>query len=358
MVTKIVEVIFDFVLLAVILVSKIVEVLVDFVLLAVILVSSSAATGGGFVELDQGPSLHQTTVDSCKTPGYQCSDDCTKIQLCVSTGASFQLVQVEDCGQGYCDKEQHTCSDTQTTCRVKVNFTCSEAGIFPDLYDCTVFHICADGGVEIESGTCDTGYAYDALTSACDLKVADVPRVCTDGPVPACVEEGQTGALDSNPSIYYVCTDDNTLLYRCSHGQYDPSLFSCKDSTPTSNTTTPTPTPVTCDLAGVSIVDPDSCNGYYLCNLLLEPIHEECPAGNFFSPLLHLCLPGSCEDGAGTTTTPADTKCEKVGMSSDPASCTGYYFCDASLRLVHRQCDTGTYFNKSLSLCAPGTCQD
>nr|CAD7446533.1 unnamed protein product [Timema bartmani] len=188
-------------------------------------VLAAMALGGSPIESRSHGDL---TSDTCNTPGYQCSADCHYLQLCVQLGPSYQLTNVLTCTSDglYCDVVRRSCSDSADVCQVVVPFKCNMAGKFPDPQDCTLYHVCEDEGGQGTALYCDSGYAFDTLSGACDISTDDI--VCTDGPVPECMYPGQTGTLERNPAIYYICSGEGPMLFICPQGQYNPSLYSCQ----------------------------------------------------------------------------------------------------------------------------------
>nr|CAD7202726.1 unnamed protein product [Timema douglasi] len=159
----------------------------------------------------------------CTKAGYSCSSDCSYVQLCVQTGDdSYDGYNVESCdpGKTSCDGSTHKCASDAGSCPGAVeDFTCNTLGMFPDPYNCSVFHVCAASGGADSPQACPSPYAFNALNGACDT------RICSSQPVPKCSKLGQTGTVGGNPAIYYVCIPGTSggirpELYRCPHGRY------------------------------------------------------------------------------------------------------------------------------------------
>ncbi|XP_049763736.1 uncharacterized protein LOC126092264 [Schistocerca cancellata] len=265
-----------------------------------------------------------------------CAPGCSGVILCVSNGqGGFQEVVLETCTQGTtrCSAEQGTCVTGPTTCGADTtgSIHCNGLGYFPDPYNCSVFHFCPAVGYYSQRMECPAGRAYNPLTSDCSFRTTD--SVCTSGPVPACVSEGQTGALDTDPSMYYVCVVDtsNVLipsLFKCPNGGvYNPATYTCVDpnsptsstgaatSTTTTTTTTtttpspPTPTPAPtstttassapipgtpCSPPLIRVADPDDCTRYYECSENWTWMHAACPYGTYYNPVHSRCEFGVC----------------------------------------------------------------
>ncbi|XP_049789794.1 uncharacterized protein LOC126195289 [Schistocerca nitens] len=264
--------------------------------------------------------LTQLAASTCSQAGQTiCNAACTQVILCVSDGqGGFQEVPQETCSSDTrCSAEQGTCVEGATSCGSSPggSIYCTEFGYFPDPYDCTVYHICLAANVQSTPHQCADGYAYNPLTSECSFRTTD--PVCTSGPVPACITAGQTGALDTDPSMYYVCTADangvlTPLLYKCHNGKvYDPATYSCVDptsspgqettatttsATSTVSTTTPsTPIPGTfCSPPLARLPDPDDCTRYYECSEHWTWVHGACTWGTYYNPVHQECELGFC----------------------------------------------------------------
>uniref|UniRef100_T1IB10 Uncharacterized protein n=1 Tax=Rhodnius prolixus TaxID=13249 RepID=T1IB10_RHOPR len=167
----------------------------------------------------------------CVTAGYACSD-CNNQAVCVGLGDG-SFVQVEN----KCAKGSH-CVEDQCVEGAKCNyraFECTAEGFFPDPFDCTKYHVCMFdpakskfNGLEFNCG--DGRGSYDATTGSCGFPLNST--ACTEGPVPRCVTSLQIGVLKSDPSIYYICTEDEKTtgpqLYKCGGGKiFDTKKVSC-----------------------------------------------------------------------------------------------------------------------------------
>ncbi|XP_049803836.1 uncharacterized protein LOC126239719 isoform X1 [Schistocerca nitens] len=215
-------------------------------LLSFSLLLATVAQGGGSpaesAALDH--LLQLAASSSCAQSGQiVCNRACDQLAMCQPNDeGGFEEVTLEMCSAGTrCSAELHRCADRPTACGASTEsgIACHSAGRFPDPLNCSVYHDCSEEGAVSTPGVCDPGYAYNALTSDCSYRTTD--SVCTDGPTPPCIREGQSGAVATNPNIYYVCTNNDNILvpdlYKCDNGLvYDPGTNTCVDST---STTTP-----------------------------------------------------------------------------------------------------------------------
>ncbi|XP_049940935.1 uncharacterized protein LOC126417084 [Schistocerca serialis cubense] len=220
-----------------------------------------------------------------------------KVILCVSNGqGGFQEVVLETCTQGTtrCSAEQGTCVTGPTACGADTtgSIHCNGLGYFPDPYNCSVYHFCPAVGYYSQRMECPAGRAYNPLTSDCSFRTTD--SVCTSGPVPACVSEGQTGALATDPSMYYVCVVDtsNVLtpsLFKCPNGGvYNPAIY-------TTTTSSSAPIPGTpCSPPLIRVADPDDCTRYYECSENWTWVHAACTYGTYYNPVHSSCEFGFC----------------------------------------------------------------
>ncbi|XP_047120319.1 uncharacterized protein LOC124803179 [Schistocerca piceifrons] len=227
-----------------------------------------------------------------------CATGCYGVILCVSNGqGGFQEVVLETCTPATtrCSAEQGTCVTGPTACGADTtgSIPCHSLGYFPDPYNCSVFHFCSELYINSQRMVCAAGHAYNPLTSDCSFLTSD--PVCTSGPpVPACASVGQSGALATNPSIYYVCTVDanNVLipsLYKCDNGEiYDAPTY-------TTTTSSSAPIPGTpCSPPLIRVADPDDCTRYYECSENWTWVHAACTYGTYYNPVHNRCEFGFC----------------------------------------------------------------
>nr|CAD7410098.1 unnamed protein product [Timema cristinae] len=236
----------------------------------------------------------EDAVSTCNDTGYFCTSDCKTVQLC----AAERLFNLTHCpGYTFCDAANHACSDDQTSCPNwrPPAFTCCDHGLFPDLYDCSRYYLCYKDqfGSKPEVYECEEGTAFDVETLSCTQKGG-----CAGSRAPVCSLETPTGALKDNPSIYYVCTLVDGVMYpqlcRCDQGYYDPMETSCVTTSGEVGTTTSSgPDEFRCSEQGI-FGDPESCEAYYVCSLSLQATHGFCVNGTHFNQTRHSCVLGTC----------------------------------------------------------------
>uniref|UniRef100_A0A161M9G0 Chitin-binding type-2 domain-containing protein n=1 Tax=Triatoma infestans TaxID=30076 RepID=A0A161M9G0_TRIIF len=167
----------------------------------------------------------------CVSAGFVCSD-CNNQAVCIGSGDG-SFVQIENA----CAKGSH-CIEDQCVAGAKCNyrkFQCTAEGFFPDPFDCTKYHVCMyDDSIHDYKGlefNCGEGRgSYDATSGSCGFALNST--ACTEGPVPRCITSLQIGVLKSDPSIYYICTEDEKTLgpqlYKCGGGKmFDTKKVSC-----------------------------------------------------------------------------------------------------------------------------------
>nr|CAD7463394.1 unnamed protein product [Timema tahoe] len=233
-------------------------------------------------------------VSTCNDTGYFCTSDCKTVQLC----AAERLFNLTHCpGFTFCDAANHACADDQTSCPNwrPPAFTCCDHGLFPDLYNCSRYYLCYKDqfGSKPEVYECEEGTAFDVETLSCTLNGG-----CAGSRAPVCSLERPTGALRDNPSIYYVCTLVDGVMYpqlcRCDQGYYDPMTTSCVTTSGEVGTTSSSgPDEFRCLEQGI-FGDPESCEAYYVCSLSLQATHGFCVNGTHFNQTRHSCVLGTC----------------------------------------------------------------
>nr|CAD7578823.1 unnamed protein product [Timema californicum] len=236
----------------------------------------------------------EDSVSTCNDTGYSCTSDCKTVQLC----AAQRLFNLTHCpGYTFCDADNHACADDQMSCPNwrPPAFTCCDHGLFPDLYDCSRYYLCYKDqfGSKPEVYECEEGTAFDVETLSCTQKGG-----CAGSRAPVCSLETPTGALKDNPSIYYVCTLVDGVMYpqlcRCDQGYYDPMTTSCVTTPGEVGTTTSSgPDEFRCSEQGI-FGDPESCEAYYVCSLSLQATHGFCVNGTHFNQTRHSCVLGTC----------------------------------------------------------------
>ncbi|XP_066995958.2 uncharacterized protein [Anabrus simplex] len=246
---------------------------------------------------------------TCESNGFTCSADCSVLYRCSGSSSGYQQVEAVRCdtskGQ-YCNAKLGGCSETPQYCRQTraSTFHCTQQGYFPDPYDCTQYHVCMHYPNSIPEygsildGRCESGWAYDPVTTTCKYLTTD--KVCTEGVVPRCSYVGQNGPLASDPMMFYICTPGSNgeiepFIYECPHGQTYVTGTGCTASPdPEPPVTTAVPPIVNgCTRPGI-FADPFNCHRYYICTDSLQKRHYSCYFGFYFSQSRQRCIFGNC----------------------------------------------------------------
>lgn len=160
---------------------------------------------------------------SRQTPGPIC-ENCAQLSNCVNLGNSNWLtVPVRTCDESqglFCTESSNACLNIPSACNPNhIPFTCNTAGIFPDPYDCQIYHFCyADGSGDLVKATsfCDGDSAFSAASGDCSAKVDE-----------NCFSQfscwPEVGPWSGNSNIFYVCT----LLAHLGGLVQHPQLFRC-----------------------------------------------------------------------------------------------------------------------------------
>lgn len=178
-------------------------------------------------------SLFQTeSCDVRQRTGSICMT-CEILATCVNRTSGWAAVPLEICDTAkglFCNPTEGRCSTATGPCNPigqSGRFVCTSEGIFPDPYNCQMYHMCAqraESTMVAANAVCGDNSAFDPATSGCNLNTAS--EVCTV-PQFTCDNVGEMGAWPANPSIYYICMA-NTIdgvrfvfpnLYRCDKGQ-------------------------------------------------------------------------------------------------------------------------------------------
>lgn len=153
-------------------------------------------------------------------------DSCDLLVTCIRDDEGFHKLPQETCAPDRTCLGARCTSERNPICEEQLPFPCNDIGVFPDPFDCQIFHFCVpeDGGLKNYSMRCEGSFAYHAGSTFCQTRLEN--NVCFEYinqfPVDLCLYSGQTASLIQNPSIYYVCaqfSSDNPILY--------PFLFVC-----------------------------------------------------------------------------------------------------------------------------------
>lgn len=172
----------------------------------------------------------------CTKPGMMCKS-CKKLVMCIESEGKYEEMDLQTCSKEQTCLNNECSEDPNPLCHTgdQGSFMCTATAMFPDPYNCNIYHICAKKSEAVNDNRdesnvdyyhaamkCDDDYGYDPVSTYCKNPLKN--NACPDKlPVPTCQKLGQSGAL-INPSIYYICrlTDSNTLepeLGLCPHGK-------------------------------------------------------------------------------------------------------------------------------------------
>lgn len=240
-----------------------------------------------------------------KTSGLICQD-CFLLARCVRISGIWQTIAVDECNKErgeFCNLASKGCSNATGPCNplgLVGNFPCTSEGVFPDPYDCQIYHMCYRVGhtnvsVKIE---CGQDRAFSATTGDCSLSLND--SVCTHTQY-QCNHAGEIHAWPGNSNIFYIChaTIDQHILY--------PTMYRCAPS---------------------EVFNGSDC----------VPRGTHGPGG----------------DGGGGV--PEQFTCTKSGLFGDSNDCKSYFYCDYSLRWKRYTCELGSHFDNRTKACMRGNC--
>lgn len=273
---------------------------------------------------------------TCTKNGQVCKE-CDEVYYCVQLPGNKWLSQyMFDCPASTpCLASIGNCSSlVNSNCSVTVEgfiFQCFQTGIFPDPYDCTVYHMCTPAGSEFVELKlkCDSGFAYNSLTTKCSIPITN--GTCSTIS-PSCSKVGNTGPDPQNPSLYYVCltykdpvTSQNSIIpaiLSCPNDQLFDGASSCTNSINTNTTSTITTSTTTSSSATTSTAttEPtptadygltvdgrckalgyfplaDDCIGFNYCYIVsYPPQRRNCLYKMYFDPKTHICVDFKCSD--------------------------------------------------------------
>ncbi|XP_017059324.1 uncharacterized protein LOC108100089 [Drosophila ficusphila] len=180
----------------------------------------------GTIKADDNPC------QDVRMAGFLCLN-CTTLGYCMrdATG-NWETIAMLGC------QSQHNffCSDEgtfgctwQSECRVakKGPFTCQQAGLFPDPYDCRKYHECSDSNVDTPR-LCPNGLGFSTLSETCVLSRES--DLCTEEQY-TCNRSGQVGGWPADNRYFYVCVNSTSnslypLMMKCREG-FVFSGYSC-----------------------------------------------------------------------------------------------------------------------------------
>ncbi|XP_052897845.1 uncharacterized protein LOC128304677 [Anopheles moucheti] len=257
-----------------------------------------ATTGSHVLSVTQ---FQTSTCADRQAPGIFCSD-CNTVAVCVRIGTVWETFWVEACNPAeglYCNEFEGGCSASVGSCNPggEGNFECNTPGVFPDPFNCRLYHMCFMNGNNPVAISMDCGgAAFSPATGDCSLPLNDT--VCMS-PQFSCTAVGQMDAWPGNNNIYYICAaetvNDNRVLrprlYRCPSNQmFQQGQCVQRDW---SNMPPGTIVPYECERPGL-FADPAHCQYYYSCSTELVATHLQCPDGTYFNANTVSCVLGVC----------------------------------------------------------------
>lgn len=163
-------------------------------------------------------------IRKCDRQGLLCKD-CETLVRCIADGAGFGRYPVAICNKSageYCNKDYQCSTAPNPACANEdYRLYCNDIGMFPDPFNCKKFFMCPYIGYHGIAFRCGNDYAYNMVTTFCDIKL----RHCSNSvlPVPFCQRTGQMGAL-ANKSLWYICVFVNGVitpqLHVCPNGKF------------------------------------------------------------------------------------------------------------------------------------------
>lgn len=249
-------------------------------------------------------SLIRLEAENCTKPGKIC-DGCAKVYECIQIGNGFIIMALDDCPQGT------TCLQASGSCTTNHNpdcdedivgyrFVCRQPGLFPDAFNCQLYHMCVPGADAVDPVSiplkCEKEFYYDSRTTLC--RKPFVGGDCPD-PVPACKSSGEVGVLASNPALYYICaregssTSNYPQIFACASNQeYSVAQRACVDPTPTAAAGADGK----CKAAG-TFYDPANCFSSYVCaGAGDDPEPQACEPKMHFDSVTKKCIDFTCND--------------------------------------------------------------
>ncbi|XP_049542588.1 uncharacterized protein LOC125955498, partial [Anopheles darlingi] len=250
-------------------------------------------------------SVTKFQISSCsdrQAPGFICYD-CYTAAVCVKVGNSWETVLVESCNTAeglYCNEFEGGCSAAVGSCNPLAAdaFECNVPGVYPDPFNCRLYHMCFLNGNNPVAISMDCGgAAFSPATGDCSLPLNDTS---CQTPQFNCDFAGQMNAWPGNNNIYYICAVEPNVngnrvlrprLYRCPPNEmFQDGRCVQRDW---SNLPPGSIIPYECERVGL-FPDHTHCRYYYACNADLVAERIQCPDGAFFNPSILACVLGSC----------------------------------------------------------------
>lgn len=252
-------------------------------------------------------SRETNTCNERSTSGLICQS-CELIATCVMINGQWLTVPVEMCDVDagfFCNLNVQGCSNETGPCHpfgFEGNFACTSEGVFPDPYDCQKYHMCYSAGSTLASANieCGSNKAFSAATGDCSLSINDT--ICQDKQY-NCTNAGDSGSWPGNLNIFYICkaTLDHghrilyPTLYRCASGEVfdDRNCVARADFNGSIVNPIGVNAPFICKRGGLH-PDPENCQSYYYCDVLMRSKRYTCPNNAHFDAKRKSCVRGLC----------------------------------------------------------------
>lgn len=241
---------------------------------------------------------------------------CEILSTCLLLNNVWHTVIVKTCDAvagEFCNVNDGGCSSAAGPCNPighENNFVCNTEGLFPDPYDCQMYHLCfkptSSPNFLAINMRCPGSSAFSAKTNECTARLGD--EICTQQQF-LCTYAGEQNPWPGNANIFYVCVASTSiagervlfpLLFRCPpFEQHNGDRCVYVEDTTTEDpneTTTPSSIPppiIFCTESGM-FPDPVNCRSFFTCdyNLVLE--HWTCQTGSYFDAASRSCVRGTC----------------------------------------------------------------
>uniref|UniRef100_A0A336M2Y7 CSON010819 protein n=1 Tax=Culicoides sonorensis TaxID=179676 RepID=A0A336M2Y7_CULSO len=255
---------------------------------------------------------------ACQNENFlQCNAACDSLIVC--QGINTDPILTQKCGAAtpYCEVtgNEAACQATPgTTCRPSTSPTCTGAGYYPDVADCTKYNLCGGANsVPLFSYQCPTGYIYSSRDVACRRLIPCVRVTCpTTGAVLA--------PYTPNPEFYYLCQPNRTpIVYRCQENLQFRAGIGCS---------------FVCPAEGIFKRDESS---YYFCyrDGVLKYTIYTCPGGTVYDDTKKRCELQSTT--AAPPTTPSDAEPTTTSTTTTTPATPELPFITNLHKMVHLQ---------------------
>lgn len=177
----------------------------------------------------------------------------------------------------YCKSGEQSCSTNSGGCPYTVKpFTCTKAGIYPDVMDCDQYYDCEDKGGPYNHYQCPLGQIYNSIQRNCTSLSTECVQVdCS---------------LEENVNKFVVYPNDKAYYVYCSiiNGNVISLVVKCPK---TGHIFVDDECQYNCESLG-RFVDEDDVTGYYTCyigDVGIRSAHSFCTNGSTFNGLTGRC---------------------------------------------------------------------